>query len=115
MKRGEVWTVSGGPDYAGKPRPAIIVQEDGYEALDSVTICPLTSVPTSAPIVRPEIAPSELNGLRAPSRLMVDKIGTISKSKLGRRIGQLSNEDITRLNRAMIVFLGLATPSKARR
>jgi mRNA interferase MazF len=114
MKRGEVWTVSGGIDYAGKPRPCVIVQTDGYEALDSITICLLTSVPTPAPIVRPEIVPSELNGLRTPSRLMVDKIGTLSKSKIGRRIGRLADEDITRLNRAMIVFLGLATSSQGR-
>lgn len=106
MKRGEIWTVSGG--YAGKPRPAVIVQDDGYEALDSVTICPLTTDIAEVPLTRPEITPSESNGLRAPSLLMVDKITTLSKSKLGRRIGHLPDEDITRLNRAMMVFLGIA-------
>ena len=103
MKRGEIWTVSGG--YAGKPRPAVIVQDDGYEALDSITICPLTTDIAAAPLTRPEITPSESNGLRAPSLLMVDKITTLPKSKLGRRIGHLPDEDITRLNRAMMVFL----------
>lgn len=106
MKRGEIWTASGG--YAGKPRPAVIVQDDGYEALDSVTICPLTTDIAEVPLTRPEITPSESNGLRAPSLLMVDKITTLSKSKLGRRIGHLPDEDITRLNRAMMVFLGIA-------
>lgn len=106
MKRGEIWTVSGG--YAGKPRPAVIVQDDGYEALDSVTICPLTTDIAAVPLTRPEITPSESNGLHAPSLLMVDKITTLSKSKLGRRIGRLSDSDITRLNRAMVVFLGIA-------
>ena len=106
MKRGEIWTVSGG--YAGKPRPAVIVQNDGYEALDSITVCPLTTDIAEVPLTRPEITPSESNGLRAPSLLMVDKITTLSKSKLGRRIGHLPDEDITRLNRAMMVFLGIA-------
>lgn len=112
MKRGEIWTVSGGSEYAGKPRPAIIVQEDGYEALGSVTICPLTSALIVVPLTRPEIAPSELNGLHEPSLLMVDKISTIPKSKLGHRIGRLADEDITRLNRALVVFLGIGTAKR---
>ena len=112
MKRGEIWTVSGGMDYAGKPRPAVIVQTNGYEALDSVTICPVTSDQTAVPLTRPEIAPSELNGLRASSRLMVDKISTLPKSKFGYRVGHLADDDLTRLNRAMIVFLGIAMGSR---
>jgi mRNA interferase MazF len=112
MKRGEIWTISGGSDYAGKPRPAVIVQEDGYEALDSVTVCPFTSELITTPLTRPEIAPNEANGLRGNSFLMVDKISTISKSKVGRRIGQLSSAEITRLNRAMILFLGIASAKR---
>jgi mRNA interferase MazF len=48
MKRGEVWTVSGGKDYAGKPRPAVIVQDDSFDATDSITICAFTTDPTDA-------------------------------------------------------------------
>ena len=114
MKRGEIWTISGGSDYAGKPRPAVIVQEYGYEALDSVTVCLLTSDPATVPLTRPEIAPSELNGLRGVSFLMVDKISTLLKSKLGYPVGRLAGEDIVRLNRAMMVFLGMATSIKDR-
>jgi mRNA interferase MazF len=109
MKRGEIWTVSGAGGYAAKPRPVVIVQVDGYEALDSITVCPLTSNPETTPLTRPEILPGELNGLRTPSFLMADKITTLVKSKLGRRIGQLRDEDITKLNRTMMVFLGLAS------
>ncbi|HEY4124440.1 MAG TPA: type II toxin-antitoxin system PemK/MazF family toxin [Rhizomicrobium sp.] len=108
MKRGEIWTVSGGNDYAGKPRPAVIVQDDGYKALASITICPLTTDIAAVPLTRPEIAPSESNGLRMPSLLMVDKVTTLPKSKLGHRIGELADGDMVRLNRAMMVFLGLA-------
>lgn len=107
MRRGEIWTVSGGSDYAGEPRPAVIVQESGYEALDSITVCLLTSDPATVPLTRPEITPSALNGLRGQSFLMVDKISTLPKSKLGHRIGRLADEDIRRLNRAMLVFLGM--------
>jgi mRNA interferase MazF len=115
MKRGEVWTISGHSDYASKTRPAVIVQSDIFGDTASITVCLITSDQTDADLFRIPIEPSEANGLKLPSRMMVDKIDTLPKSKLGRRIGQLSTEDITRLNRAMIVFLGLATSSQARR
>ena len=60
--------------------------------------------------MRIPIEPSELNGLRAASYLMIDKITTVSKKKLESRVGQLSDEDIVRVNRAVVVFLGLAGP-----
>ncbi|HWX43977.1 MAG TPA: type II toxin-antitoxin system PemK/MazF family toxin [Solirubrobacteraceae bacterium] len=110
MKRAEVWTVSGGPDYAGKPRPAVIVQDDHFDT-DSVTICPFTTDPVDAPLFRLEIEPSPDSGLRQTYRLMVDKVTTIPRSKLGERLGVLAGIDMIRLNRAIVVFLGLASTS----
>ena len=108
MKRGEVWTAAGGADYAGKPRPVVIVQDDRFDATTSISICAFTSDPTDAPLLRLAVEPSATNGLRATSRLMVDKITTVPKSKLRSRIGKLSDTDMVRLSRAMMVFLGLA-------
>lgn len=108
MRRGEIWTAAGGPDYAGKPRPAVILQDDAFDATASITICPFTTRTVDAPLMRLAIEPSEQNGLRAPSHLMIDKVTTVSKGKLEARIGRLSDEDIVRINRAVIVFLGLA-------
>lgn len=110
MKRGDVWTVAGGPDYAGKPRPAVVLQDDAFDATASITICPFTTQSVDAPLMRVPIEPSERNGLRAASQLMIDKITTVSKNKLERRVGRLSDEDLVRLNRAILVFLGLAGP-----
>jgi mRNA interferase MazF len=110
VKRGDIWTVAGGPDYAGKPRPAIVVQDNAFEATASVTICPLTTYVIEAPLIRLPIEPSAGNGLKAASHAMIDKITTVSKRKLEDHIGHLSDEDILRLNRAVIVFLGLAAP-----
>ncbi|OWJ68792.1 type II toxin-antitoxin system PemK/MazF family toxin [Inquilinus limosus] len=112
MRRGEVWTVAGGGDYMGKPRPAVIVQDDRFDATDSMTICSFTTNPADAPLFRPLVEPSERNGLRSPCRLMVDKITTVRRDKLGARIGRLDDEDVVRLNRAILVFLGLAAPIK---
>ena len=89
MRRGEVWTAAGGKDYAGKPRPVVIVQSD-------------------APLARPVIEPNETNGLNATCRLMADKITTMPRAKLGNCVGRLADEDILRMNRAILVFLGLA-------
>lgn len=108
MKRGEIWTVGGGRDYAGKPRPAVIVQEDRFDATASVTICGFTTDPTDAPLFRLPVEPTERNGLRAPCRLMVDKLTTVPRAKIGSRVGRLDDEDMLRLNRAVVVFLGLA-------
>jgi len=115
VRRGEIWSVAGGKSYAGKPRPVVIVQDDAFAATGSVTICAFTTDPTVAPLFRLPVAPSERNGLRAPCQLMVDKITTVARSKVGRRIGRLDDEDQLRLNRAALVFLGLAgSPASAR-
>jgi mRNA interferase MazF len=110
MRRGEVWTVAGGQGYAGKPRPGVILQDDRFDATASITLCAFTTDPTDAPLFRLLIEPSARNGLRAPCRLMVDKITTVSKARLGTRIGRLDDQDILRLNRAVLVFLGPAGP-----
>lgn len=107
MKRGEIWTVSAS-GYAGKPRPAVIVQDDRFDATASVTLCVFTSDETEAPLFRLPVEPNARNGLRAHSRLMVDKITTVAKDKLGKQVGRLDDQDMLRLNRAMLVFLGLA-------
>ncbi len=39
---------------------------------------------------------------------MVDKVSTVPKAKIGARVGRLDDEDILRLNQALLVFLGLA-------
>jgi len=108
MKRGEIRTLAGGTDYAGKPRPVVILQDDRFDATASVTICAFTTNPTDAPLFRLAVEPSETNGLRVSSRLMVDKITTVSRSKIGTHVGRLDDQDMLRLNRAVLVFLGIA-------
>jgi mRNA interferase MazF len=115
MKRGDIWTVAGGKDYAGKARPVVVVQDDSFDATASITICAFTTNETNAPLFRLPIVPNKRNGLRVPCRLMVDKITTVPKSKVGARIGRLDDEDVLRLNQALLVFLGLAVSPRAKR
>ena len=108
MKRGEIWTVAGGPVYAGKPRPAVIVQDDRFDANDSIIVCPLTTDLTPAPIFRLPVQLTAESGLRMPCRLMVDKLTAVPRRHLGRLVGVLASEEVRALNRAIFVFLGLA-------
>jgi mRNA interferase MazF len=114
MRRGEIWTISGGKDYAGKPRPVVILQDDSFDGTDSVTLCAFTTDQTEAPLFRLPVQPNERNGLRATCCLMVDKITTVPKSKIGAHVGRLDDEDVLRLNQAVLVFLGLAVSPKAK-
>jgi mRNA interferase MazF len=108
VRRGELWTAAGGKHYAGKPRPVLIVQDDRFDATSSITVCPLTSDPTEIPLLRVPLDPNDRNGLDAPSSIMLDKVTTMPRSKLGERIGKVSDGDMLALSRGLVVFLGLA-------
>lgn len=118
VKRGEIWIVSGGPDYAGKPRPAVIVQDKLIGQVDSVTICPLTSDAETISPSRVPVRPDRGNGLERISQIMVEKISTVNLRKLGRRIGVLDTPDLIALERRLVWYLGLVhlvpelTPSR---
>jgi mRNA interferase MazF len=108
MRRGEIWTVAGGGAYAGKPRPAVIIQDDRFDANDSIIVCPLTTDSTEAPIFRLPLQPSAQSGLRVSCRMMVDKLTAVPRRRLGRHVGSLTSEEAKALNRAIFVFLGLS-------
>ena len=108
MRRGEIWTVAGGAAHAGKPRPAVIVQDNRFDANDSIVVCPLTTDPTSAPMFRLPIPANRRTGLRAPCRLMVDKLTAVARKRLGTLVGTLNPDELKGLNRAIFVFLGLS-------
>jgi len=101
-------------DYAGKPRPVIIVLDDTFDATDSVTICAFTTDETEAPLFRLPVEPNERNGLRTACRMMVDKITAVPKTKVGAHVGRLDDQDLLRLNQAVLVFLGLAVSPKTK-
>jgi mRNA interferase MazF len=105
--RGELWTMAGGSRYASKPRPVLIVQDDAFAERDSVTVCLITSDPTDLPVFRIPVVPTADNGLRTTSRLMVDKVTIVPRSCLRHCIGHLADDDVMRLNRSLLVFLGL--------
>jgi len=108
VKRGEVWTAAAGAGYIGKPRPIVVIQDDRFDATNSVTVCAFTTDLMDAPMLRPLVEASVQNGLHEPGSLMVDKITTVRRDKLGELLGRLSSEDMVRLERSIVVFFGLA-------
>ena len=108
MRRSEIWTASAGSGYAGKPRPVVIIQDDRFDATDSVTVCAFTTDATEAPLIRLPVEPDDLNGLRERCSLMVDKVTTVPRSKIGDHVGRIGEDDMVRLTRAILVFFGLA-------
>lgn len=107
MKRGDLITVALQGDY-GKPRPALVVQSDLFEAHPSVTILPVTSELRKTPLFRFDVAPNEENGLRTPSQVMIDKAQTIPCEKIGKTFGRLDDQSMLAVNRLLAVFLGFA-------
>ena len=97
-----------GPGYASKPSPVVIVQDDALTARDSVTVYLITSDSTDLPVFRVTVAPTVENGMRETSRLMVDKFTTVPTWRLGQSIARLADDDLQRLNRSWLLFLGLA-------
>ena len=107
MKRGDLVTIALSGDH-GKPRPALIIQSDLFDAHPSISILPVTGELRDAPLFRVAVEPSDSNGLRKRSQVMVDKIQTVSRSKVGKAIGHLEQETLVAVNRALAVFLGFA-------
>ncbi len=107
MKRGSIVTVALQGDF-GKGRPALVVQSDLFAGHPSVSVLLVSSEIVDAPLIRIEIQPSERNGLRDPSQILADKIFTVKREKVGSVIGQIEDEVMVSVNRAMLVFLGLA-------
>ena len=107
MKRGDLVTLAL-PGAYGKPRPALVIQADLFAAHPSVTVLPVTSELRDLPLFRVRVEPSQVNGLRAVSEVMVDKAHTLVREKAGPIIGRLVDEEMTAVNRALATFLGFA-------
>jgi mRNA interferase MazF len=107
MSRGDLVTLAL-PGSHGKPRPALWIQSDLFDAHPSVTVLPVTSELRDAPLFRIRVEPTAANGLRAVSEVMVDKAHTVAREKISRRIGRLENETMSAVNRALATFLGFA-------
>lgn len=105
MRRGDIVTVAGGV-HARRPRPALIVQDDRFDATDSLTVCPFTSTEVDAPLLRVPVTADEENGLDQDSFLMVDKLTTVRRGNAHAIVGSLEATTLVEFERRLLVFLG---------
>jgi mRNA interferase MazF len=108
VKRGDIHAAAARGAYTGEPRPVVIVQDDRFDATASVMVCPLTTNPVQAPQTRIAVEPSAATGIEQPCSIMVDKITTMPRENVRDRLGRIADADVVRLDRARMVFLGLA-------
>lgn len=107
MMRGKLVTVALQGDD-GRPRPAVVIQSDLFDEHPSVTVLPLTSELRDTPLFRITVEPSPDNGLQRRSQIMIDKIHTVPRTRLGSMLGKLSDDEQVAVNRSLMLFLGLA-------
>jgi mRNA interferase MazF len=107
LKRGDLVTYVSAGDY-GKPRPGLVVQSDSFTALPAVTLLPITSQLRDVPLLRIPIQPSAANGLQCDSEVMVDKITTIRRDKVGKVFGVAATQIMRDVTVAMRRFLETA-------
>jgi mRNA interferase MazF len=107
LRRGDLVTIALAGDF-GKPRPALVIQSDRFEEVETVTVLLVTTAATDAPLVRIAVEPDERNGLRSPSWIMIDKAMTVRRETLGPVFGRLDDKTMVSINRSLAVFLGFA-------
>ncbi|MBJ7417074.1 MAG: type II toxin-antitoxin system PemK/MazF family toxin [Niveispirillum sp.] len=107
MRRGDLVTVATPGDF-GKPRPALIIQANQFDATGTLTVALLSGTLVDAPLIRLTVEPTASNGLRKPSQIMIDKIMTARRDRLGQAFGRLDDETMLAVNRSLALFLGFA-------
>ena len=107
MKRGDIAVALMKGDY-GKPRPVLIVQADSYVEHTSVTVAMISTSHAPLQDIRLAVEPSVQNGLREPSHVLVDRVQTVPLDRIRDVIGELTTEQMARVDRALALFLGLA-------
>lgn len=107
MKRGDLVTIALSGSY-GKPRPALIIQSDLFDEHPSITILPVTGELRETPLFRVSVHADTENGLRKRSQVMIDKVQTVPREKIGETFGRLDDTTMLAVTRALAVFLGIA-------
>ncbi len=108
-RRGDIVACALPGEFGGRPRPALVVQSDMFNATHpSVTVCPLTTHERAAPLFRIAIKKGPANGLRENSQVMVDKIATLGAGRIGQVLGRLDEQELARVDEALALWLGLS-------
>jgi len=112
MRRGDIVLVRSPRDIDSKSaRPAIVVSDDHFAGLSRVALLPLTGDPGLLDVdasLNISIDPSPENGLTnltKKSRIMLDRLTTVDRSRITDTVGQLTNSDMRIVDTVLLVFL----------
>lgn len=108
LKRGDLVTIAVSGDY-GKPRPALVIQDNAFGDLPSAVVLRLTSDIHDWPLFRITVQPAKINGLKTASQVMIDKPATVPKTKIGGRIGRVDDNTLRAIYTAFARFFGIAS------
>jgi len=108
MIRGDLVIVATRGAYTGKPRPALVVQADMFnDTHASITVCPVTSDVIDAPLFRVSVPPGARTGLESASQVMVDKVVSVPRSAVGRKVGGCGATELELVDEALRRWLAL--------
>jgi mRNA interferase MazF len=108
MTRGALVVVAARGAYTSKPRPALVVQSDLFNPTHaSISICPVTSDCVDAPLFRVTLPPGARTGLEVVSQVMVDKVVSIPRASIVRRIGSCDGDEMLAVDHALRAWLGI--------
>lgn len=106
--RGDLVAIALQGDF-GRPQPALVIQANQFSESASTTVLPITSVLVAGPLLRVTVQPSDENGLQKPWQVMVDKVMTVRRDKVGPTFGRIDADALVEIERCLAVFLGIAT------
>jgi mRNA interferase MazF len=108
VTRGDIVVVAAKGAYTGKPRPALVVQDDSFnDTHASVTVCPITSELVDAPLFRASLPAGSRTGLAASSQVMADKIVSVPRQSIARVIGRCTPGEMDVIDDALRRWLSL--------
>jgi mRNA interferase MazF len=110
-KRGEIYLVNFDPTIGAeiqKTRPALVIQNDVANRHSPITIVAAITSQFEEPLYPTEvlIQPPE-GGLTIPSVTLLNQIRSVDKRRLVRRLGALAPATMARVDRAILISLGL--------
>jgi len=107
MKRGDLITIAVQGSF-GKPRPAVVIQNDLISDTANVLVCPLTSTQGPFVMLRLAVQPSAHNNLRKTSFVMLSNIVAAPREKCGAVMGTLTADQMADIDIRLAFILGLA-------
>ena len=108
--RSEIWLVSLEPvrrSEIGKTRPALIISNDrNNEFASTLTLLPITT--TISKVYPFEVMiHSRDSGLPKDSKIKCNQVRTVDRSRLLKKVGQVSTEDMKKVEEALLIHLDI--------